>query len=272
MDKSVIKQFQGRKVFGEPHTEILTKKSPLEEKPGTIDYYQLDEQIKCVPETAEYLYEEYSPTKIKYKSGTRPLLEKIAKTVTAGAKNDEERVIAIMRWIQSRMTHPNYKTLPAGLTEEEMILNIGSPQCNLCARIFCMLTQVIGIPSRMVFLYSSFVNKHGGCEHTIAEAYIDRKWGVIDPRVKEDGRVYLNNAGQIASALEIQQNPEILTRTLSKQEHKDALENGGVSDVRMFNQFAICNYLITDARPARESDDVLPKEWQGGVSNSAGSA
>jgi len=242
-----IRKWQGRNVFDDPHPHILTVQCIKSVPPGTIDSEQLDEQIRCVPETEEYLYSDYTPERVEYASGSRSLLEAIAAGCTRGCKTDEERCLAIMDWCHARLTNPAHSGPPPGSTEEEMIQGPFSLSCNLTSRVYCMLVQTLGIGCRIVFLYSSLKELQGS-EHTVTEVFLDGEWRMIDPRV---GRCYRRSDGKIASSREIQAGPETMRTALTEDEQREAAERGGAKDWRLFHEFAICNYLITDNRPAR---------------------
>jgi len=242
-----IRKWQGRNVFEDPHPYILTVQCIKNVPPGTIDSEQLDEQIKCVPETEEHLYSEYTPERVAYVAGSRPFLEAIAVECTRHCHTDEECCIALMDWCHARLTNPAHSGPPPGSTEEEMIQGPFSLSCNLTSRVYCMLVQTLGLACRIVFLYSSFKELQRS-EHTVTEVFLDGDWRMIDPRV---GRCYRRADDKIASSREIQIDPEIMRTALTEEEQREAEERGGAKDCRLFHEFAICNYRITDNRPAR---------------------
>ena len=247
ISENTLHKWRGRLVYQDPHPYILTVQCLKHVPPGTIDYEQLDEQIKCVPETEDYLYSEYTTERVAYREGSRPFLEAVAEQCTHQCGTDEERCLALMDWCHARLTKSGHSGPPPGSTEEEMIQGPYSLSCNLTSRVYCMLVQTLGISSRMVFLYSSR-NALRECEHTVAEAFAEGRWCVIDPR---QGRCYRRPDGLVASARELQSDPTIMTKWLTEDERQHAQEHGGALDPRLFHEFALCNYLITDSRPAR---------------------
>ena len=163
-----------------------------------VDAQLLEGQIMLSAETAEALYA--PPAPVRYIKGTRPVLERTAAEATAGAKNDTERAIAIMRF--TRDLHKKRKGWhPFFGGTEEVLIEKGEELCECVARLEVALCEVLGIPARIV------THTIGG--HVTAEVYADGKWGYLDPRC---GMYFLLDDGRLASLWEIWHDHSILDR------------------------------------------------------------
>ena len=142
-----------------------------------IDRYQANQFVYFQPETAAYLYRDYTPLTVKYKTGTLPNYEKLAAQYTAGLKSDTAKAVALLLAMPKFFRHPGMPPLGASARpdrnlEDEPLLASGSGWCNEQARVFIRLCQVSGIPARMVHLF--------GQNHTVAEFHAEGRWAVAD--------------------------------------------------------------------------------------------
>ncbi|MCK4401511.1 transglutaminase domain-containing protein [bacterium] len=181
--------------FGEKEDK-LTANVPVR----GIDRYHTFSQIRLAPETAKYLYEEYTSLKVKYYKGSRPKMEKILFEICGKArKPSKENIFKILQWVAMNIKHAKFvKGDTPGdraLSEEELILS-GWGWCNEKARIFVTLAQIAGCPARMCCLF----HKDGIHAHMTAEVYVEGKWSFVDPSY---GTVVELPDGSWASAKEI---------------------------------------------------------------------
>lgn len=208
--------------------------------PGTIDMLQLEQMVRLVPETADYLYSDYTPLKVNYQKGDRPALECLVEKITKDRKTEREKVVAIAEWIHHELyvKAPAYWSLEKdsvyyyGGSEEEIIRR-RSLVCNEISRVFVAMCQVLGVPARMVYVM-----------HVVAEAYIDGRWSLLD--FNANLRFHLPD-GSIANAWEIVQNDRKLIR-----EHPDYENFTKGYKERHFKVSAICNYFIWEDHPTSE--------------------
>jgi len=141
--------------------------------------------------------------------------KRMAKAITAGCKNDEERVLALLGWV-----HQNIKDTPQGMPSfDDHVLNIiirryGVPE--QFQDVFATLSSYSGSPAFWQRIYDkdhraryplSFVNMHG-------------KWRVFDAY---RGKFFRANAGDIASVEDIMHD-----RSLIKGDDVDAIVYRGV--------------------------------------------
>jgi transglutaminase-like putative cysteine protease len=141
--------------------------------------------VRLVPETAEYLYGDFTPRTVEYRPGSRPELERRVAEATAGAVAPEERVKGIAEYClgireKFEAVDPDgagLEDMVFGGTEEE-IIERGTDWCADLGRVACALCQVAGIPARIVNLVELGA-AYGG--HVIIEAWRDGAWGAVDP-------------------------------------------------------------------------------------------
>lgn len=161
-----------------------------------VDAQLLENQIMLCDETYEELYRAPEPT--RYVRGTRPILERVADKIAAGARNETECAIGVMRYTRDlykkrRGWHPFF-----GGTEE-VLIEKGEELCECVSRLAVALLETIGIPARII------THTIGG--HVTAEAWADGKWGYIDPRC---GMYFLLPDGRLASLWELWHDHSIL--------------------------------------------------------------
>jgi transglutaminase-like putative cysteine protease len=143
-----------------------------------IDLEQPMNAVLLCEDSLPVLYgPEYSPTRIRYIPGSRPVLEKIAGELEGNTPR--ERADAAMRWVMVNVPHPylyGFVAKNRAMTEEDIIAS-GIGWCMEQARVFIALCEVMGMPGRMCFL----THQNGRCGHATAEAYVDGKWAWFDP-------------------------------------------------------------------------------------------
>lgn len=157
------------------------KKGPLGSAVAGVDRYHANHFVVYRPETAEFLYRDYTPTEVGYRAGTLPAYEKVVARHTAGRSSAREKAAALLAAMPEILKHP---TVPPcgppvradrGLLDEPLLAS-GGGFCNEQARVFVRLCQVAGIPARLVFLF--YADHRTG--HTIAEFYVDGRWSMAD--------------------------------------------------------------------------------------------
>ncbi len=94
-------------------------------------------------------------------------------------------------WPAARGFYRSPRDFAWGGTEEWVVAK-GSDWCGEVARVLCGLTQVCGIPSRIVYTYS----QEDG--HVIVECFVDRAWVLVDPLAS---KVYRDPAGKPVSSV-----------------------------------------------------------------------
>jgi hypothetical protein len=171
--------FLGR--FGLPEP-FASKPSTLGGKVEGIDRWQANRFVVWRPETAAWLYDGYTPTKVDYRPGLLPAYEKLAREYAGAATGNIAKAEALLtRALPERIPHATVPPVGAGCTADralldEPLLASGCAFCNEQARVFIRLCQVCGIQARMVFLF--YADKQTG--HTTAEFWTGEKWAMVD--------------------------------------------------------------------------------------------
>jgi len=144
-----------------------------------IDRYQANQFIYFRPETAAFLYADYTPLAVNYRPGTLPAYEKIAAKHTAGLKTGSGKALALLRAMPQFFRHPTMPPCGPPVRADRnlddadgALLATGCGWCNEQARVFIRLCQVSGIPARLIHLF--------GQNHTVAEFHADGRWALAD--------------------------------------------------------------------------------------------
>ena len=148
-----------------------------------LDLEQSLNYVDLADVTEGFIYDRFTGARLPYEKGSRPALEAVAKRLTAGARTPMEKVERLTAFVANEVkwagfyTQATGKPLPPGrdLDEEELILS-GYGWCNEQARVLCALTQVLGIPSRLVF--GCHAKKRYG--HVVTEVLLPEGWMLID--------------------------------------------------------------------------------------------
>ena len=225
-----LKSFQGIDQFGPAYRTMLERDSHA---PGSVDRVILDQLVRLCPETADYLYREHTPTTAVYERGSRPQLEKILESVSQPGQNTEETIAAVAGFcsrIGRGADNDNLDTLIVGGTEEQIIAR-RFDWCTDVARVGCILTQVAGLPSRLVFLANTDLAYSG---HVIIEAYRDGRWAAVDTSTCV---LYRDPDGRPATTWHLMNSPDLI----------DACGHGKCySNAGQFRAACIVNYSVAE--------------------------
>jgi hypothetical protein len=142
-----------------------------------LDRVQAQSMVRVCPETEAVLYgPDFSPRAVRYRPGSRPQLEAIAKALLPGA--GEDYAFAAAEWVRRHVRHPHLVGLTPpdrGLTEEGLV-DSGVGWCNEQSRVFIALCELHDIPARLCFLF----HRNQRCGHTATEVYLRDKWSFVD--------------------------------------------------------------------------------------------
>lgn len=220
-----------------------------------IDREQAQSMIRLCPETEAELYEgDYSARAIRYRKGSRPVLEEIAATFPQG--NPRAYALAALEWVRDTLIHPHLvePTPPNRALSEEALIESRRGWCNEQARVFIALCEVREIPARLCFVNHA----NTVCGHTAAEVFLDGRWAFFDATFN---LVVELPDGRLAEARELTGKH----RDLAHKAYKPALEDyfaksqpyvkdlpsWGVADRPdperggdLLDTIGICNYLI----------------------------
>lgn len=103
----------------------------------------------------------------------------IARELTIDKTNEEEKVLAIYKYVVENFTYdldkPKYiKNDYVPNLDEIVKSNMGI--CYDYAALFCGMTRSVGIPTKLVMGYKDDIKSY----HAWNEVYLDRKWIIID--------------------------------------------------------------------------------------------
>jgi len=226
-----LSEFRGPSQFGPAYRVMLDRDAHA---PGSVDRVLVGRMVRLCDATAAYLYEAHTPTHVDYRWGTRPELERPVEHATADATTDEDRVAAIARFCTDLGTDVDdgLDAMRIGGTEEETTAR-GSDWCTDVARVGCILCQLAGVPSRIVFLANTGRAYSG---HVIIEAFRSHAWGAVD--VTTDVR-YRHPDGVPATTWALMHNAALITA------HRRGAETI-YTEPDQFRAAAIANYFVAD--------------------------
>jgi hypothetical protein len=212
-------------------------------EPGSLELRNISNMVRIVPETADYLYTEYTPLETQYEPGSRLSLEAIAEHETVGAQSDVEKAKLLCEYVNREVFRPapNHWEYPGGVTyyggRDEEIIARKSKICNDIARVFCALCQIVGIPARIVYNL-----------HVVAEAFVDGGWSVFDLNY---GLYHVRDDGRLASAWDIQRDRSILESHPRYHSLSDAYKK------HYYKLNAVVNYFLWT-----QHTDLEMKAWK----------
>lgn len=226
-----LSRYQGTGQFGLAY-QIMLENDP--HAPGSVDRVLMERMIRLCPETAPYLYTEYTPTQVRYEKGSRPEIERYVGAAISGCRSDEERLEGLVTFTSSlgEAAHQDLDAMRVGGTEEEIIAR-GSDWCADVARVGCVLCQVAGFPARLVYLADTQRAYSG---HVIIEVFRWGAWGAADPATAV---VYRHPDGRPASTWDLMNQPHLI------QAHWRGAATP-YTTVEQFRSAAISNYFVSD--------------------------
>ena len=227
-----ISKFSGTGQFGPAYRYMLENDSHAA---GSVDRVLAARVVRLCQETTDYLYTAHTPLDISYESESRPELElHVGNACTAGSEDAVEHVAAFTAGLQEKVAGQGLDNLVLGGTEEQIVAR-GSDWCTDVARVGCVLCQIAGFPSRLVFLFDTRQAYSG---HAIIETNRSERWGAIDTTT---GAVYRRPDGRPASTWELMNKPDLIE--WNRRRHRGAY----TSTREQFAGVAISNYFVWDS-------------------------
>ena len=149
---------------------------------GGIDLEQSLNYIALADVSLDFIYDKYTSGRLIYTAGSRPVLEGLAASLLGGITGKLEKIEKLTKFVAEKVPWAGYYHRAMGhrlaynrnLDEEDLIAS-GYAWCNEQARLLCALTQIIGIPSRLVF---AGARKGGG--HVVVEVLTSNGWLLAD--------------------------------------------------------------------------------------------
>jgi transglutaminase-like putative cysteine protease len=141
-----------------------------------IDREQVQSAVRLCAETERALYSTFSPSRIRYRLGSRPKLEPVVATFRGATP--KARMLQAMHWVSEHVVHPHFiGPLPADRNfSEEQLIESRCGWCNEQVRVFIALCEVMELPARLCFLW----HENGKTGHTASEVFIDGRWAFVD--------------------------------------------------------------------------------------------
>jgi hypothetical protein len=222
-------KYTGKSVFGSAYNVMLNNDTHA---PGSVDHKLMDTAIKLCPDTVEYLYSFFTPLRVTYKKGSRIVLEQIIESIRPKDFILEQMISAVVEYTSQlyKKASVNFNDIIFGGTEESIIKR-GSDWCTDLSRVACILYQVVGCSSRIVYLFDT---DHAYSGHAIIELYIYGNWGAIDPTA---GIQYMKPDGTTASVWDLMNNAELF---------KQIEGHTNYCNPAQFRAASVANYSISD--------------------------
>lgn len=211
----------------------------------------------------EWFYECFTYPKTFYQKGSRPFLEGIVDKYVEANTSDSEKIDQIIKYLDKNLPHPVHLapdntvdlliSYPSdrGASEEE-ILASSYGWCNEQSRVFLALTQIAGIPSRMLF--GALPERTG---HVLSEVYADGKWGIVD---QSTSYVFRDVNGAPVNVLDLKNDQTLLAEITVKYRQAILKDSGRALDkspftegkgflgisrpTELFYRVGYCNYFI----------------------------
>jgi hypothetical protein len=148
-----------------------------------IDLFQSMNYIALKDVSVDFIYGNYSSSTICHVPGSRPVLEKLARSLRIRPHNAYRQTAALAKYVAEEVLWAGFyerktghKLAPDRNMTEEQILRSGYGWCNEQARLFSALTQICGIPSRLVFAS----NHQCTFGHVVVEVLLPAGWMLVD--------------------------------------------------------------------------------------------
>jgi hypothetical protein len=224
-----LSEYRGRRQLPRAY-RVMFENDP--HPPGSIDRILWDQMVRLSAATAPSLYSEFTPTRVAYAPGSRPELERLVQRLGIAEGSEEERVGVLARFAAGIVpaSPVPLDQLKFGGSEEEIIAR-GSDWCTDVARVACGLSQVAGLPSRLVILEDTGRAYSG---HTIVETWRSGTWGAVDP---VRNLVYRTERGTPATTWDLMSRPGLLAAQAGASSDGDAR-------LGQFSWAAIANYPL----------------------------
>ncbi|MCL4206027.1 MAG: hypothetical protein KJ000_26380 [Pirellulaceae bacterium] len=152
-----------------------------------------------------WFYRSFTYPRVFYKPGSRPALEKVVWEQTKADAPAMDRLRACLDVVVQRMPHYillGYNGAPDRAMTEEELLRSGHGWCNEQARVLVALTQIAGLPSRLVFAQS----RDSKIAHVVTEVYVDDRWVLVD---QTEGMIFIRADGNPINVLDLRTDPDV---------------------------------------------------------------
>jgi transglutaminase-like putative cysteine protease len=151
---------------------------------GGIDLVQALNYLAMDEAGEQFIYDHYTNSRLTYVAGRHPALDGIVTRLGLDSAAPVEKVRGLAAFVAEKVPWAGFHEREVGTVlrgdralDEEGIIASGYGWCNEQARVFCALTQVTGLASRLVFAG----NARKGYGHVISEVLLPEGWLAVDP-------------------------------------------------------------------------------------------
>jgi len=188
------------------------------EEGGGVDVEIIAGQLILCEKTREYIYEgDFTPKRLEYVGGSRPLLESTVEEALRPGMSDRDKVLALMRRCRDNRDRGLKGGSWSGGSEEEL-LKRGAIMCNEISRVFVCLCQIAGFRARVLGAHIS--------GHMMTEVEVEGAWWWVDPM---QGIYCFNDDGSYASVWDLMQDSTLFERQ-GREMWKDCRPTGPISE------------------------------------------
>lgn len=225
-----LEPYRGIGVFGPAYAAMLANDAHA---PGSVDRVLQERMVLLCPPTADLLYSRFTPTRATWTAGSRPALDRAAARAARRCRSTAEVVLAVARFCRdlSARAPADLDAMRFGGTAEQIIAR-GSDWCTDVARAACVLYQVAGLPSRLVYLADT---ARAYCGHAIVEVFHDGRWGAADASTAV---VYRDASGRPATTWQLMHDAALVAANAPPGPHYSMPEQ--------FRAAAVANYFAAD--------------------------
>ncbi|MGH7142976.1 MAG: transglutaminase domain-containing protein [Planctomycetota bacterium] len=171
------------------------------EKNAGVDVEIIAGQLILNARTADYIYgPKFTAPKLRYKKGSRPLLEQTLAEILKPRLRQRETALAILRRCRDNRDRGLKGADWVGGSEEEL-LKRGAIMCNEIHRVFVCLCQIAGLRARVMGAHIS--------GHMMAEVEVDGCWWWVDAM---KGWYCFKDDGGYASTWDLMRDPGLFAR------------------------------------------------------------
>jgi hypothetical protein len=255
------RRYRGPEWFGTAYATMIRHDPHAR---NSVDRQIIESSVGLDRRSAHYLYREFTPVKVRYKRGTRPVLEAISTALAGRPTRVDARVRAVAQFLSdlAATTSPDVGKLRFGGTEEEIIAR-GTDWCTDLSRVGCALYQTLGLPSRMVLLADTSSAYSG---HAITEVRYGGRWGAVDCVT---GAIYQRPSGEPASTWDLVRNPRWVDRQYRNGEtqgcSRDQFRAAAISNYTLAS-LATYDYSVRGVNPYYRSIlRMSERGWPGGL-------
>jgi hypothetical protein len=168
---------------------------------GGVDVEVIEDQVILNARSVEFLYSDFTPLKIRYVAGSRPMLEQVVAQAIRTEMSEREKALSILRRVRDNRDHGLRRPDLFTGGDEEDLLKRGAMMCNEVARLFACLCQVAGLPARLMGSHIS--------GHMMNEVYVEGRWWWVDAM---KGIAPVDGENRPVSTWQLMQDPKLFER------------------------------------------------------------